>query len=147
MSTLAKDLTKEAPSSPKYRVGGYAILARLADKARADFLGGKVGDYHTNCPLDHLLIDWKGVSYDEVKKVIVDGGNDQAVAEYLDSHGTPKTHDEVSRWSDSVEKINPYENPEKREWYKEQVEKLGLDPATTPMLDWLDADDKKTFGK
>lgn len=52
MNTPSKDLTKEVPASPAGRVGGYVILARLADKARAEFLGGNVGEYHTGCPLD-----------------------------------------------------------------------------------------------
>ncbi|NJR42809.1 MAG: DUF5069 domain-containing protein [Akkermansiaceae bacterium] len=41
----AKDLSKEAPTSPRIRVGGYAILARAADKGRAD-LAGICGGYH-----------------------------------------------------------------------------------------------------
>ena len=56
-TTAAKDLTKEAPASPASRVGGYLILARLADKARARFLGGNGGEYHTDCPLDHALLE------------------------------------------------------------------------------------------
>ena len=31
----AKDLSKEPPRSPRIRVGGFAILARMADKGRA----------------------------------------------------------------------------------------------------------------
>jgi hypothetical protein len=45
VSTMkAKDLAKEAPASPCIRVGAYAILARLADKGRAD-IAGTAGDY------------------------------------------------------------------------------------------------------
>ena len=123
-------------------MGGYVILARLADKARADFLGGNVGDYHTDCPLDHMLLDWKGVPYDEVKKVVVEGGDDAEVAAYLDAHGTKKSPEEIAAWSDSMDTMNPYHNPEKKDWYAGEVEKLGLDPAKTPLFDWLDADDK-----
>ena len=147
MSTQAKDLTKEAPASPKSRVGGYVILARLADKARADFLGGNVGDYHTDCPLDHMLLDWKGVKYDDVKQAVVNGADDEELAGVIDKLGTSKTKEEITEWSDGMEKQNPYNNPEKKEWYAGEVQKLGLDPATTPLFDWLDADDKKTFGK
>ena len=83
MSTRAKDLTKEAPASPAQRVGGYFILARLADKTRAEFLGGTVGEYHTDCPLDHMLLDWKGIPYEDVKSEIVKGADDEALAAYL----------------------------------------------------------------
>jgi hypothetical protein len=47
MSNKAKDLTKQAPTSPRHRTGSYAILSRLTDKARAD-IAGKIGDYHTD---------------------------------------------------------------------------------------------------
>ncbi len=146
MSIHAKDLTKEAPASPKLRVGGYVVLARLTDKARAEFLGGKMGIYRTNGPLDRRLLDWKGVSYDEVKRVIVDVGNNEAVAAYLSAHGTPRTPEEISAWSDAMEKRNPYEEPELREVYAAEVTKLGLDPASTPSFDFLEADDRHAFG-
>src|SRR4051794_31235094 len=58
MTTTTKDLTKEAATSPRQRTGGYVILARLTDKARAD-IAGQIGEYHTDCPLDHYLLDWK----------------------------------------------------------------------------------------
>ena len=102
MSTAAKDLTKEAPASPSSRIGGYVILARLADKARAEFLGGNLGEYHTNCPLDRDLLDWKGVSYDEIKQEIIHGADDQALAAYLDAHGRQKTREEIEAWSSAM---------------------------------------------
>ncbi len=52
-----KDLSKVAPASPRVRTGGYAILARAADKGRAD-IAGTTGEYHYNCPLDNYLFDY-----------------------------------------------------------------------------------------
>ena len=114
MTNSAKDLAKEAPTSPSDRVGGYVILGRLADKARAEFLGGNISDYHTDCPLDHMLLDWKGVPYADIKKEIVGGADDEALAKYLDSHGTKKTGEEVEAWSDSMDEASPYSNPKRR---------------------------------
>ena len=146
MNFQVKDLTKEAPASPRLRVGGYVILARLADKARAEFLGGKIGVYLTNGPLDRRLLAWKGVSYDEVKQVIVDGGDDEAVATYLSAHGTLKAPEEITAWSDAMEKRNPDDEPELREVYAAEVTKRGLDPASTPSFAFLEADDRHAFG-
>ena len=39
------DLTKQAPRSPRIRVGGYAILGRTLDKCRA-LIAGNIGEYH-----------------------------------------------------------------------------------------------------
>src|SRR5882724_8082279 len=47
-----KHLTKEAPRSPRIRVGGYAILGRTIDKCRA-LVAGNIGEYHFDCPLDN----------------------------------------------------------------------------------------------
>jgi hypothetical protein len=145
MSTNAKDLTSEPPASPSERVGGYVILARLADKARASFLGGNLGEYHTDCPLDHMLLDWKGVSYDEIKKEIMAGADNEKLAAYLDAHGTNQTADEIEAWSDSMEEANPYKDPDKRDWYASECAKLNLDPNTTTLFEWLDAQDEEDF--
>src|SRR5207244_3629365 len=45
MNKQGKDLTREAPRSPKTRLGDYIILARTLDKCRA-LLWGNIGEYH-----------------------------------------------------------------------------------------------------
>jgi len=61
-----KNLTEEPPRSPRTRLGGYALVARMADKGRAT-LHGVAGEYHFACPLDQRLFDFKGVQADDVK--------------------------------------------------------------------------------
>jgi hypothetical protein len=146
MSNNTKDLTKQAPTSPRQRIGGYAILPRMADKARAD-IAGTIGEYHTNCPLDHMLLDWKGVEYAEVRKKLEAGATDEEIARYLDAHGTKKTATEIKAWSDSVEKATMHGHPEKGEYFDGACRKLGLDPAKTSVFEWLEADDRASFAK
>ncbi len=145
-SISAKDLTKEAPRSPRTRIGGYAILARTTDKCRA-FLAGKIGDYHFDCPLDNFLFGFKAVNGDDFKEQVEAGADESALAYWLDTHGVPKTPEEVEQWSDSVEAARPYDDPEKRDWFAEQCNPLGLDPAKTTLFDWLEADDKASYSK
>jgi hypothetical protein len=142
----AKDLTKEAPRSPRLRIGGYAILARTTDKGRA-LLAGNIGEYHFDCPLDNMLFGFKGVTGDDFKAKVQSGASDTDLAAWLDSHGLPKTPAEIKEWSDGVEAVNPYNDPERREWYSQQTTALGLDPAKTPLFDWLEADDKASYKK
>ncbi|PYL34793.1 MAG: hypothetical protein DMF35_04000 [Verrucomicrobia bacterium] len=66
---IGKDLTKEAPRSPRIRVGGYAILGRTIDKCRA-LVAGNIGEYHFDCPLDNMLFGFKGVKGDDFKAQI-----------------------------------------------------------------------------
>jgi hypothetical protein len=146
MSYNAKDLTKQAPASPRQRTGGYVILSRLTDKARADIVG-KIGDYHTDCPLDHFLLDWKGVDYASVRKALEAGATDEDIARHLDSHGTQKSPEEIKAWSDSAEKATMHGDPEKGQFFDGECKKLGLDPAKTSVFDWLEADDRVSFAK
>ena len=66
---IGKDLIKEAPRSPRIRVGGYAILGRTLDKCRA-LVAGNIGEYHFDCPLDNMLFGFKGVKGDDFKAQI-----------------------------------------------------------------------------
>ena len=139
-----KDLTKEAPRSPKARVGGYVILGRTLDKCRA-LLAGDIGEYHFDCPLDNMLFGWKGIEGDDFKAEVAQGKSDDEMVKWVDAHGTPKTEEEKAAWCETMLASNPYENPEKREWYVDSVKPLGLDAATTPLFEWLEKDDEASY--
>ena len=145
MSTF-KNLTQEPPRSPRNRLGGYALAARMADKGRAT-LHGVAGEYHFACPLDQMLFDFKGVQADDVKSVLASGATDEQLVDWLNSHGTPKTVDEIKEWGAGVEAYSPYEDPEGKEWFTEGCAKLGLKPESTTLFDYLEADDVVTFKK
>ena len=138
---IGKDLTKESPRSPRIRIGGYAILGRTLDKCRA-LVGGNIGEYHFDCPLDNTLFGFKGVKGADFKAQIENGASDQEMVEWLNRNGQKRTADEIKRWSDEVTADNPYNNPEKRQWFVEQLKPLGLDPAKTTLFDWPEKDDK-----
>ena len=140
-SVIGKDLTKEAPRSPRIRIGGYAILGRTIDKCRA-LVAGNIGEYHFDCPLDNTLFGFKGVKGDDFKAQIENGASDQQMAEWLDQNGEKKTPEEIKRWSEEVEAGSLYNEPEKRDFFSEECKKLGLDPAKTTTFTWLEADDK-----
>ena len=142
--TTAKDLTTQAPSSPRVRVGGYAILARALDKGRAD-LAGTPGEYHYDCPLDNYLFGFKGVTGADVQKLLAAGATNEEVAAWLDANGEPKTDAEKLAWSDSVEAANPYHNPDKKDWFTGACAEAGIDPATHTLFDYLEADDRLSF--
>ena len=139
-----KDLTKEAPRSPKTRVGGYVILGRTLDKCRA-LLAGDIGEYHFDCPLDNMLFGWKRIVGDDFKAEVAKGASDEEMVQWVNSHGRPKTEAEKEAWCKEKLAFNFYDVPEKREWYAEQLRALGLDPATTPLFDWLEEDDRVSY--
>ncbi len=147
MATIhsGKDLTKEPPRSPRVRVGGYVILGRTIDKCRA-LLWGNVGEYHFDCPLDNQLFDFVGIKGDEFKQKVESGATDEEIARWLDEKGG-RVAPEKKLWSDDTEKHNPYFNPERREWFIEKTQPLGLDPEKTTLFDWLEADDRASYAQ
>ena len=141
-----KDLTKEAPRTPKKMLDGYVILARTLDKCRA-LLAGNVGEYHFDCPLDNQLFGWKGIKGDDFKAAVAKGAADEEMVKWVDSHGTPKSDAEKKQWVAAMMKESLINKPDKRDHFIEETKKLGLDPETTSLFDWLEADDKASYPK
>lgn len=144
-----RDLTKEAPNSPRVRFGGFAILARSVDKCRAN-IAGKLGEYHFNCPLDNQLFSFKGINVDQFKKAATSAKTYEEVGAWLQTAGTPKTANEIKGWSDKVEAAKVKDvvaklPPEHQKEIAEECKNLGLDFETVPLFDWLEADDKASF--
>ena len=71
MSTpiTVRDLSKQAPHSPRERSGGFAIASRAVDKCRA-VLAGTPGEYHYDCPLDNMLFGFKGITGRQLKTAV-----------------------------------------------------------------------------
>src|SRR5438128_8742470 len=139
---IGKDLTKEAPRSAHIRVGGYAILGRTIDKCRA-LVAGDIGEYHFDCPLDNMLFGFKGVNGDDFKAQIEQGASDQEIVEWLNQSGEKKkTPEQIRRWAEEAEASSLYHHPEKREFFSDEVKKLGRDPAKTTTFEWLEIDDR-----
>jgi len=119
-------------------------MARMIDKGRAD-LQGNIGEYHYACPLDQMLFGFKGVDGGEVKKVLESGASDEQIVTWFNTHGTPKTVEEIKGWSDGVEGFKPYDAPDKREWFVGECAKVGIPAETSTLVDYLEADDMISF--
>lgn len=142
--SLDRDLTKQAPHSPRTRIAGFAIAIRAADKCRASRTG-KLGEYHYDCPLDNQLFHFKGITGDQFKAAVLAAKNYEAIGAWLLANGAAKTPPEIESWSDEMEAGSPMNNPEKRTCFMDSCQKLGLDPEKTTTFDWLEADDRAGF--
>ena len=138
------DLSEQAPHSPRERLGGFAIACRAVDKCRAS-LAGTLGDYHYDCPLDKQLFSFKGITGDQFTAAVKAAKNYDEVGTWLLNHGTEKTPPEIEDWSDDQEADSLMNNPEKRAYFVEACQKLGLNPDKTTTFDWLEADDRFSF--
>lgn len=141
---IDRDLTKQAPHSPRERVAGFAIANRTIDKCRAS-LAGTLGEYHYDCPLDNMLFSFKGINGEQFKTAVQAAKNYEDVGVWLQANGAKKTPVEVTTWSDEMEAGSPIKTPEKRAFFIENCTKLGLNLEKTTTFDWLEADDRVSF--
>jgi hypothetical protein len=141
-----KDLSREAPRSPRVRIGGYVLMARMIDKGRAT-INGTNGEFHFNCPVDNMLFSFKEVKGDDVRQVLASGASDEEILAWFNSHGAPKTDAEIKAWSAGTEASSLYDSPEKKEWFEGECKRLGLDPARTTLFTYLETDDRQSFPK
>jgi hypothetical protein len=141
---IDRDLSKQAPHSPRERIAGFAIACRAVDKCRAS-LAGSLGEYRYDCPLDNQLFSFKGITGDQFKAAVRVATNYDEVGAWLLANGTEKTPPEIEDWSDDMEGGSPMKNPEKRDHFIENCQRLGLNPDKTTTFDWLEADDRASF--
>jgi hypothetical protein len=146
MNTLIidRDLAKQAPHSPRERIGGFAIACRAVDKCRAS-LAGTPGEYHYDCPLDNQLFSFKGITGEQFKAAVKAADNYDEVGAWLLANGTTKTAPEIEDWSDDQEAGSPMKNPERRDHFIESCHRPGLNPDKTTTFEWLEADDRFSF--
>ena len=143
-TSLDRDLTKQAPHSPRDRIGDFVIACRAVDKCRAS-LNGTLGDYHYDCPLDNMLFGFKGITGEQFKAAVQAAKNYEDIGVWLQANGTPKTPVQIKDWSAAMEAASLRNNPDKREYFVESCAKLGLDPEQTTTFGWLETDDRASF--
>ena len=127
------DLTKEYPRSPREKLGGYAHLARMLDKARAKG-AGLLGEYIYACPLDESLLEFLGISEDAFYKVAQEC-EDHEVLEWMKETAIPRSTVEISEWNRTL--LN--QKPRNEESLKRFLEKrTQLAPHRTDITAWPD---------
>ncbi len=140
------DLKKQAPRSPRVRLGGYAILPRMLDKGRAT-LAGANGEYHYNCPLDQGFTEFAGVDAEALKQELAAGKGDGEILEWIKANAKFKrTVPEIDAWSAWQDKRSP-DNPDSRAYFNELHTSVA--PKRTDITSWfdlLDADDYASYG-
>ena len=146
MANNTPDLTKQAPRSPRVRLGGYVILPRMLDKGRA-LLAGKIGEYKYACPLDEEFLDFAGVDANALKKQLATDKGDGDLLKWINAHAKHQhTGAEIEAWSAWQERRAP-DNPDSRDYFNELHKSTA--PKRTDVVSWfdlLDVDDFASFG-
>lgn len=142
----APDLTQRPPRSPRVRLGGYAMLPRVLDKARASLIG-KAGDYKFGNPMDQHFFEFTGIGQAALLEQVKTGSSDWEILVWVDAHANPKRAPyEVRAWSAWLETM-PVGPAEDLEWFAAQARRLNPDRTDLQtIMDYLDADDHVSFG-
>ncbi len=138
------DLTQRAPRSPRVRLGGYTILPRVIDKARAT-LAGRQGDYKFNNPLDNVLFRFAGVTAEAFLNQVQSGAGDFELLQWFQAQAKKAPH-EIAAWSAWTETFVDHD-AETYEWLAGRIR--SLDPRRediSALFDYLDLDDYLSFG-
>lgn len=140
----APDLTRRPPRSPRVRLGGYTILPRVLDKARASLVG-RLGDYKFNSPLDTLLFGFTGVTAEELLAQVQAGAGDFEVLGWLNAKARKAPH-EIAAWSAWTETYSDH-GTEGHQWLGEGIAQLDARREDIDtVFAYLDLDDHLSFG-
>jgi hypothetical protein len=101
LASLAKDLTKDYPRSPRDLLAGYIIAARTLDKCRA-FLNNSIGEYHFDCPLDNMFFAFSGITSEQFKEFVSTGAEDEEIAAWIVQHAQPRERIEIIKWNNDL---------------------------------------------
>ncbi len=143
----APNLTQRPPRSPRVRLGGYVMLARILDKGRAD-LAGTTGEYKYNNPMDHHFFRFTGLTAEALKAELEKGLGDGEILTWIEANAPHKrTPWEIQHWSSWLSERGPDGDTETLEFFTKHVgdiSKTREDVRT--WCDYLDLDDHVTFG-
>jgi hypothetical protein len=144
LNLSAPDLTQHPPRSPRVRLGGFAHLARLLDKARAH-AAGKAGEYHYNCPMDRTFFDFTGVDHEALLTEVKKGASDSQLLAWVLSK-TSRGPSEIYAWSNWVEQHGPGGH-EGHAWIGSVIKEAAPERKDIrSFADLLDLDDFVSFG-
>ncbi len=118
LQNITKDLSKEPPRSPREKLGGYVIAARAVDKCRAE-ITGTLGEYHADCPLDNMWLDFAGITYNDLKAKVAEGATDEEMGTWIKEHANQNERIDVIKWNNSFLDKRLSEMPDHLQEYME----------------------------
>jgi len=140
------DLTIRPPRSPRVRLGGYVILPRSIDKARAK-VAGKLGEYVFPGPLDKRLFEFLKLDPEAFFAELKSGKGDWDILDWVSQNAGHKPAPwEILQWSAYNESRGADSVAAKERVWKAVT---AINPKRTDILtgfDLLDLDDYVSFG-
>ena len=131
------DLRKDFPRSMRFKLAGYAHLARMIDKCRA-VLAGTEGEYIYPCPMDERLMEFVGITGDQFTAGVKANPADEGVVKWLEQTATPHEPAKLEEWNQKLLARGP-SSPESAAKFKNYLD--AIDPSRTDITAWSDLQD------
>ncbi len=145
ISYKSPDLSQHPPRSARVRLGGFVVLPRILDKARAQ-LAGKTGLFKWGNPLDQRLWQFTGIKAEEFLSVVQTGKSDTEMLEWVQANLQPKRQVwEIEAWSNWMVNLAPGDANRHKLFAESIEENCPKRDDIRTMFDRLDMDDYVTF--
>ena len=130
LQSLARDLRKTPPRSPRETLGGFVIAARMLDKARADLLGIN-GEYNFYpCGLGAFFWKFTGLDAMKFKEFVGTGATDEEVDQWVRANATQKDKLATIRWNNEMIGKRLCDLPDSvQEYFVEYIPKFCKPPS------------------
>lgn len=140
------DLTQHPPRSPRTRLGGFAHLPRLLDKARA-FAAGRQGLYEYGAMMDRHFFAFAGIDAAQFLDAVKTGMGDGEMLQWVVQRMKPTRQAwEIAQWSAWLESIGPA-TAVGHTWLAERMKGYGPQRGDIQTYcEHLDLDDYVSFG-
>ena len=140
------DLTQHPPRSPRARLGGFAHLPRLLDKARAT-AAGKHGEYVYGAMMDRHFFGFTGIDAAALLEAVKTGKSDSEMLQWVMAHcSPPRGPSEIAQWSAWLEALGPG-SAQGHTWLAGRISAYGPQREDVrTYCDHLDLDDYVSFG-
>jgi hypothetical protein len=112
------------PRSPYLTLGGYIHLPRLIDKARLLRQGSLHGYNYKTLGFDKHLLSFLGIDGDEFEDAANHLESDQAILDWVHSHGVQHSESEIAAWNQRQTEKRP-DNPEKLARFRRILQEVG----------------------
>jgi hypothetical protein len=128
------DLTKAYPRSPYEKLGGYMMLGRTSDKARAKHKN-TLGEYIYNCPLDQVLFEFLGVNADAFLVAVKPETTDAEALAWVKANQTPRGAADIETFNRWISQLGP-EDEESRAYFENARRRVA--PNRSDLRSWFD---------
>jgi gluconokinase len=135
------------PRSPYDATKGLVYFPRMLDKIRINAAGQLPKGYaeHLGEGFDGRCLRLLGVSYDDVKKLVLAGESDEKIFDWCLAHGNKLTEEQIEVWSGFMQKRGWRDEARERVVFR--IKESGFESREqeiVTMFDYIDVDEGRT---